>query len=103
MPDISDFKPVTLNDIDFFKSFYSRHPIQHSDNTFTNMVCWNDYAEYEYYTRDNALVISSTIDDEISFRGPFGVYDDELLKDVLRLAKRCSGGYKSCYGFKRKL
>lgn len=88
MLDITDFKPVTLNNYNFFKSFYSRYPTHHSDNTFTNMVCWNDYAKYEYYYRDEAVVISSTIENEISFRGPFGKYDDELLKDVLRLAKR---------------
>ncbi|WFN37534.1 phosphatidylglycerol lysyltransferase domain-containing protein [Methanomicrobium antiquum] len=88
MLDISDFKPVTLDDRNFFKSFYERFPIQHSDNTFTNMVCWNDYAQYEYYTNNDALVISSTIENKTSFRGPFGIYDDNLLKEVLKLAKK---------------
>ncbi|MBN2734183.1 MAG: DUF2156 domain-containing protein [Methanomicrobiaceae archaeon] len=88
MLDIKNFRPVTLGDIKFFKSFYSRYPTYHSDNTFTNMVCWNDYAEYEYYNTNDAVVISSTIEGDISFRGPFGNYDNELLRDVLRLAKK---------------
>ncbi|MBP2132892.1 hypothetical protein J2128_000813 [Methanomicrobium sp. W14] len=88
MLDINDFKPVTLKDHDFFKSFYSKYPTCHSDNTFTNMVCWNDYAEYEYCKINGAVIISSTIENEISFRGPFGTYDSKLLKDTLSLAKK---------------
>ena len=44
----SDFQPVTLADRDFFVKHYQRFPQSHSDNTFTNMVCWNDYAHYRY-------------------------------------------------------
>ncbi|MDD3406969.1 MAG: phosphatidylglycerol lysyltransferase domain-containing protein [Methanomicrobium sp.] len=87
MPELSEFEPVTIEDFKFFRSFYSKYPVCHSDNTFTNMVSWNDYARYEYYHEKDAVVISSTIDNEISFRGPFGNYDDELLKDVLILAR----------------
>ena len=36
-----DFKPVTLADREFFTRHYGQYPQTHSDNTFTNMVCWN--------------------------------------------------------------
>jgi hypothetical protein len=41
-----DFVPVTLADRDFFTRHYEVYPQTHSDNTFTNMVCWNHYAHY---------------------------------------------------------
>src|SRR5665647_3833532 len=43
-----DFMPVTLADRDFFTRHYELYPQTHSDNTFTNMVCWNHYAHYTY-------------------------------------------------------
>ncbi|WOF15732.1 DUF2156 domain-containing protein [Methanoplanus sp. FWC-SCC4] len=88
MLDINDFKLVEISDYDFFKNFYTKYPRQHSDNSFTNMICWNDYATYKYLHINDAVIISSTIEGEISFRGPFGDYDDELLKDTLRLSKK---------------
>jgi hypothetical protein len=43
-----NFKPVTLADRAFFERHYAQYPQAHSDNTFTNMVCWNHYAHYQY-------------------------------------------------------
>ena len=43
-----DFSPVTLADRDFFEHHYTLYPQTHSDNTFTNMVCWNHIAQYRY-------------------------------------------------------
>jgi hypothetical protein len=83
---LRDFKPVTLADFAFFRDHYARYPQVHSDNTFTNMVCWNHYAHYEYaYYRGNIL-ISSTIGDKTTFRPPIGPQDETLLRELIRLA-----------------
>ena len=83
---LKDFKPVTLAEFAFFRDHYARYPQVHSDNTFTNMVCWNHYAHYEYaYYRGNIL-ISSTIADKTTFRPPIGPPDETLLRELIRLA-----------------
>jgi hypothetical protein len=81
-----DFRPVTMGDREFFARHYQKYPQVHSDNTFTNMVCWNHYAHYEYaYVRGN-LVLSSTIEEKTTFRPPIGPRDESVLADVIRLA-----------------
>ena len=81
-----DFKPVTLGDREFFTRHYQKYPQVHSDNTFTNMVCWNHFAHYEYaYVRGN-LLLSSTIEEKTTFRPPIGPRDPSVLSDVIRLA-----------------
>ncbi len=81
-----DFRPVTLGDREFFVRHYKKYPQVHSDNTFTNMVCWNHFAHYEYaYVRGN-LVLSSTIEEKTTFRPPIGPRDPSVLADVIRLA-----------------
>ena len=42
----SDFRPVSISDRELFSQHYGSHPQMHSDNTFANMFCWNDYAHY---------------------------------------------------------
>ena len=56
-----DFKSVTLEDRPFFVKHYALYPQIHSDNTFTNMVCWNHYAHYQYAYVQKNLIIASTI------------------------------------------
>jgi hypothetical protein len=81
-----DFKPVTLADRPLFGHHYARFPQVHSDNTFSNMVCWNHYAHYKFaFTRHN-LILSSTIDGRTKFRPPIGPRDETLLKDLIALA-----------------
>ena len=81
-----DFKPVTLEDRDFFDRHYQKYPQTHSDNTFTNMVCWNHYAHYQYaFVQDN-LILASTIDGITRFRPPIGPRDPDLLKSLISLA-----------------
>jgi hypothetical protein len=82
----ADFKPVTLSDRDFFVRHYQSYPQVHSDNTFTNMVCWNDYAHYRYAHLKGSVVLSSTISGMTRFRPPIGPRDPELLEQVLRFA-----------------
>ena len=67
---LDDFKPVRLEDRELFAAHYAKYPQVHSDNTFTNMICWNHYAHYRYTYVRGSLVISSTIDGVPRFRPP---------------------------------
>jgi len=84
----ANFNPVTLSDRDFFRKHYQSHHQVHSDNTFTNMVCWNDYAHYRYAYLEGCLVLSSTIAEMTRYRPPIGPRNPELLAEVLRLAAK---------------
>jgi hypothetical protein len=81
-----DFLPVMLEDRDLFQSHYAKFPQTHSDNTFTNMVCWNSYAHYEYARKNGTIILASTIEGETKFRPPIGPRDPALLKDLIKLA-----------------
>jgi hypothetical protein len=83
---LEDFRPVTLKDRTFFSDHYAWYPQTHSDNTFTNMVCWNHYANYRYAVVNGSVILSSTIDGTTRFRPPIGPRDPDLVKDVIRLA-----------------
>lgn len=89
---LDDFKPVTLADRDFFAAHYARFPQVHSDNTFTNMVCWNHYAHYRYAYVNGSLLISSTIGGVTRFRPPIGPRDPALISDLIRLGIEVSDG-----------
>jgi hypothetical protein len=82
----SDFRPVTLRDRDLIHSHYKKYPQVHSDNTFTNMVCWNHYAHYQYAFSDESLILSSTVAGNRKYRYPVGLSDSELLCELLGLA-----------------
>ena len=86
MLNAADFKPVSLDDKDLFRWHYERFPQVHSDNTFTNMVCWNHYAHYKYAYLEDNMVISSTIGGNITYRLPIGPHNPELLEDLFKLA-----------------
>ncbi len=88
MLSVADFKPVTLSDRDLFRQHYQSFPQVHSDNTFTNMICWNDYAHYRYAYMEGCLVLCSTIAEMTRYRPPIGPRNSELLANVLRLAAK---------------
>lgn len=89
----TDFKPVTLSDRDLFLNHYKRHPQVHSDNTFTNMVCWSSYANYRYANIKDSIVLSATFDGKTRYRPPIGPKDPDLLADLLELAKKSDDEY----------
>jgi len=64
------------------------YPPRHSDNMFSNMVCWNHYAHYTYAEVNNNLLIASTIDGKTSYRPPIGPRDPAVLHTVMQLAAR---------------
>jgi len=84
----SDFRPVSIPDRELFSLHYGSYPQVHSDNTFTNMICWNDYAHYRYAFRDGCIVLSSAIDGRTKYRPPIGQHSPELLAEVLALAAK---------------
>ncbi|HWR25226.1 MAG TPA: phosphatidylglycerol lysyltransferase domain-containing protein [Methanosarcina sp.] len=86
-----DFKPVTLADRAFFESHYSLYPQTHSSNTFTNMVCWNHFTQYQYAYVNGNVIISSTVSGVTQFRPPIGPRDPELMRSLLRLALDVGG------------
>ncbi|HQE97110.1 MAG TPA: phosphatidylglycerol lysyltransferase domain-containing protein [Methanothrix sp.] len=88
MLSFADFKPVSLSDRELFSKQYQSYPQVHSDNTFTNMICWNDYAHYRYAFRDRCIVLSSTISGLTRYRPPIGPHRPELLAEVLALAAK---------------
>jgi hypothetical protein len=86
----SDFRPVSLDDKDFFFEHYKRFPQAHSDNTFTNMVCWNHYAHYRFAFKEDNILLSSTIEGLTRYRPPIGPRNPDLLAEVMSLATRSS-------------
>ena len=84
----SDFHPISLSDRDIFSQHYQSYPQVHSDNTFTNMLCWIDYAHYRYTFRDGCIVLSSTIGGLTRYRPPIGPHRPELLAEVMALAAK---------------
>jgi len=86
----NDFKPVTLADRDFFSRHYALYPQTHSDNTFTNMVCWNHYAHYTYAYVEKNIIIASTIGSVTRFRPPIGPRNPALLRSLVRFASDVS-------------
>jgi len=85
-----DFRPVTLADRAFFEKHYAVYPQRHSDNTFTNMVCWNHFAGYTYAYVEKNLILASTIGSVTRFRPPIGPRNPALLRSLIRLASDVS-------------
>lgn len=81
-----DFKPVTLADRAFFERHYTLYPQIHSSNTFTNMICWNDFAHYRYAYVNGSVILSSTTEGVTKFRPPIGPRDPGLMRELLKLA-----------------
>ncbi len=88
-----DFRPVLLDDKDFFSRHYNRFPQAHSDNTFTNMVCWNHYANYRWAFKEDCIILSSTIGGLTRYRPPIGPQNPDLLADVMSLASKSEDDY----------
>ena len=90
---IDDFKPLTLEDKSFFDKHYAKYPLVHSDNIFTTMISWMEYADYHFAFVGENLVIYSKISDQIRFRPPSGSFKKEVFDQVLELAKKQESDY----------
>lgn len=81
-----DFKPVTLADRAFFERHYALYPQTHSDNTFTNMVCWNHFMHYRYAYVNENVILACTIAGVTRLHPPIGPRDPALMRAVIQLA-----------------
>jgi hypothetical protein len=90
---IDDFKRLTLDDKSLFDKHYAKHPPVHSDNLFTTMISWMEYADYHFAFVGENLVIYSKIKDQIRFRPPSGGFKKEVFNQVLELAKKQESDY----------
>lgn len=95
---LDDFQPVSLRDKATFRGMQRKYPPLHSDNTFTNMVCWNHYAHYEYMVVERTPVVATTIEHQTSFRILPGPKSHDIQRRVLDLAAR-EGGENAFYLF----
>jgi hypothetical protein len=75
-----------MEDKPFFDMHYAKYPQVHSDNTFTNMVCWDRYANYRYAHVNDSIIISSTIDGATRFRPPIGPRNKDLMTELIEFA-----------------
>lgn len=84
--DDDDFHPLTLDDKKIFDDFYSRYPIEHSENSFGTLYCWRNYGNYEVAEVEDCLVIRGSTDSYTSLRCPIGPKNPDLLNAVIDLA-----------------
>ena len=88
MLSLDDFRKITLDDKEIFDKHYKSFPPIHSDNVFTTLVSWMEYADYHYTLYKNHLIIFSNIDKKIRFRPPSGKKEKEVFDNVILLAKK---------------
>ena len=93
MLSIDDFQPITLKDKPVFDKHYEKYPTTHSDNVFTTLISWMEYAGYHFAFLDDNLLIYSTINNQIRFRPPSGKFKKEIFVQVLNLAKKQDSDY----------
>jgi len=88
MLSIDDFKPITFDDKPLFDKHYEKYPPVHSDNIFTTLISWKEYADYHYSYIDENLIIYSNINNQIRLRPPSGNFKKDIFDQVLSLAKK---------------
>jgi hypothetical protein len=81
-----DFKSVMLADRAFFERHYALYPQTHSENAFTNMVCWNHFMHYRYAYVSENVIISRTAVGVTRYHPPIGPRNPALMHELLRLA-----------------
>jgi hypothetical protein len=84
---IDDYKPITLEDKKVFDKNYEKYPPVHSDNVFTTLISWKEYANYCYTIIEDNLLIMSKIKDKIQLRPPSGKRNKVVFDQILKLAK----------------
>jgi len=93
MLSLDDFKSVTFDDKLLFDKHYEKYPPVHSDNIFTTIISWKEYADYHYTYIDENLIIYSNINNQIRLRPPSGKFKKDIFNQVLRLAKKQDSDY----------
>ena len=93
MLSIDDFKKITLEDKKIFDKHYEKYPPVHSDNVFTTLISWMQYADYHYSYKIDNLIIYSKIKNQIRFRPPSGNKNKALFDQVIKLAQKQESDY----------
>ena len=93
MLSIDDFKPVTIKDKFLFDLHYKKYPPIHSDNVFTTIISWKEYANYHFTFVNNNLIIMTKMNNTLQFRPPIGKFDKNLFQELLKIAKKECGKY----------
>ena len=88
MLSIDDYGPIELEDKEVFDKHYEKHPPVHSDNVFTTMISWKDYANYCYTFLEGNLLIMSKIENRIQLRPTSGKLNRNVFDQILKLAKK---------------
>jgi hypothetical protein len=88
MQSLDDFKKISIDDKPVFDKHYTRFPPDHSGELFTTMVSWGEYVEYRYTSIENSIIILSKDTDGVVLHHPSGKFNQDLLKQVITLAKR---------------
>jgi len=87
---LDDFQPITLEDKPLFDKHYEKYPPFHSDNVFTTLISWMDYADYHFTFKEKNLIIYSNIENIIRFRPPSGILKKDLFDEHFELSKQVS-------------
>jgi len=90
---LEDYKPIELEDKPFFDEHYKKYLPVHSDNVFTTLISWKEYADYCYTFSDENLLIMSKINGEIQLRPPSGKKNKDIYDQVLKLAAEQDSEY----------
>jgi hypothetical protein len=93
MLSIEDFKTITIEDKPVFDKYYEKYPPTHSDNVFTTLISWMEYAKYCYTFLEDNLIVASRIGDKIQLRPPSGLRNKKNFDQVLNLAKKQESEY----------
>jgi len=90
---LDDFQPITLEDKPLFDKHYEKYPPFHSDNVFTTLISWMDYADYHFTFKENNLIIYSNIENNIRFRPSSGKLKKEIFDQIINLGKKQNSDY----------
>lgn len=93
MLSIDDYKRVTLEDKPIFDKHYEKYPPVHSDNIFTTLISWMEYANFCYTIINDDLLLLSQIENKFYLRPPSGKKNKDVFDQVLKLAKEQDNDY----------
>ena len=93
MLSLDDYQPITLEDKPIFDKHYEKSPPTISDNLFTTLISWKEYANFCYTILDKNLLIMSEIENKIYLRPPSGKINKNVFDQVIKLAKKQETAY----------
>ncbi len=82
---LDDFKVLDISDQPTFRDLHGEIP--HSDYLFSTMFSWGDYMEYSHTIVGDNIVLLTRLDDWSCLRPPIGPWNEELMDEVIGLAR----------------